>query len=363
MESDHFKADNRVIVQTVRQNYTLTRPIYIERANLIRSIPHFWAIVIEEAPEEIDRRIQPCDTAALSLLQAIEVTRFEISPDDPEIGEPRSVKFSFSFAENAWFEDRVLEKKFWYRRGKDGWTGLVSNPVPIHWKKGKDVTEGLLDHAVHIFNVAADIRSLESRTDDEDMGTAKHKQKLLNEKSTSYKTLVEKLIKTLKTTPQDAVSFFAWFGYRGRDVSAEESAEAIKLECEKREGFHTTKGTVPRDHSVMDTEDGQDAIPPKAVGLDEVDEHELSHEIFPAGEDLAIAISEDLYPGAIKYFSKPLQLTKTVVTSINEFAAQAQEKDVIDSDDEEDNQPDSDTNYQDSPSRDEPATKRLKTAA
>lgn len=212
------------------------------------------------------------------------------------------MKISLSFAENAWFEDRVLEKKFWYRRGKDGWTGLVSDPVQIRWKKGKDVTEGLLDNAVQVFKMAAEIKKIESQSED-GLGIGEKKQKLLEEMSAVYQTRAGKLVETLKTTPQDAVSFFAWFGYRGRDVSAEESAMATKLEHEKRERLNTKK-TMPSENAPIDSRDALDSMPSKAVALDEVDENELGHEIFPAGEDLAVAISEDLYPGAIKYFSK-----------------------------------------------------------
>ena len=39
----------------------------------------------------------------------------------------------------------MLEKKVWHRRGSDGWTGLVSEPVPIRWNQGTHLTGGLLD--------------------------------------------------------------------------------------------------------------------------------------------------------------------------------------------------------------------------
>lgn len=291
----------------MRQNYILTRPIYAERAKLVQKIPHFWAIVAEEAPEEIDRRIQPCDTAALSFLQQIEVTRFEISSDAPETGEPRSVKIVFSFRENPLFEDQVLEKKFWYRRGKDGWTGLVSDPVKIHWKKGKDVTEGLLEKAVHLFEVANKLKEIEGQVTNHS-GKDQPMQERLDELSTLHRTLVDKLANNLKTIPQDAVSFFAWFGYRGREVSAEESAEAIRKETRERKHLKSGKQIVPGDNVVAEDGDGNDveSIASKAIALDEEDGNEFDCEIFPAGEEMAVAISEDLYPGAIKYFSESL---------------------------------------------------------
>lgn len=291
----------------MRQNYILTQPIYAERAKLVQKIPHFWAIVAEEAPEEIDRRIQPCDTAALSFLQEIEVTRFEVSPDAPDSGEPRSVKIVFHFRENPLFEDQFLEKKFWYRRGKDGWTGLVSDPVRIHWKKGKDVTEGLLDEAVNLSEVAIKINEIEGQianqsSEDQSM------QERLDQMSTLHRILVDKLADNLKNIPQDAVSFFAWFGYRGREVGAEESVEATRKETHKRKHLKNGKEIAPADKVVAEDgdENGVESKVSKGIALDEVDGNELDHEIFPAGEELAVAISEDLYPGAIKYFSEPL---------------------------------------------------------
>lgn len=291
----------------MRQNYILTLPIYAERAKLVQNIPHFWAIVAEEAPQEIDRCIQPCDTAALSFLQDIEVTRFEVSPDAPETGEPRSVKITFSFQENPWFEDRILEKKFWHRRGKDGWTGLVSDPVRIHWKKGKDVTEGLLDEVVNLFGVASKIKEVDGQTANQS-GKDQFTQERLDEMTTLHRTLVDKLANDLKNIPQDAVSFFAWFGYRGREISAEESVEATRKESQKRTDLKSGKEYMPGNKVVTEDGDGNDveSVTSKAIDRDEADGIELDLEIFPAGEELAVAISEDLYPGAIKYYSESL---------------------------------------------------------
>lgn len=286
----------------MRHNYILTQPIYAERAKLVRRIPYFWAIVIEEAPEEIDRRIQPCDTAVLSSLQRVEVTRFEISPEAPEAGEPRSVKIAFFFGENAWFEDRVLEKCFWYRTGKDGWTGLVSDPVQIHWKEGKDLTEGLLDEAVNVFKTDAEIKRYPDQVQSS-LSKGQSKQNQLSEMIRVHKSLVQRLVNHLRNTPQDAVSFFAWFGYRGRDISAGVSAEAMRKEVRKRKLFKDEGTSTSGDDIVVDNYEDE----PKdseAIATSEFEGKELDFEIFPAGEELAVAISEDLYPGAIKYFSE-----------------------------------------------------------
>lgn len=271
----------------MRQNYILTKPIYAKRAQLIERIPNFWAIVVEEAPEDIDHRIQPCDTAVLSTLQSIEVSRFEISESAPHTGDPRSLKITFAFGENAWFTDRILVKSFWQRRARDGWTGLVSEPVQICWKKGKDLTEGLLNDVVQIFELEKGMKKIQEPAGSD------LPSKWPEKRSNLHEQLVQKLIRKLEETPQDALSFFAWFGYRGRNMSAEESAEAIVKEKQKREQWNSQDGVLRNE-----SRDGEKE--------DEVKENCFDYEIYPAGEDLAIAISEDMFPGAIKYFSEPL---------------------------------------------------------
>lgn len=85
--------------------------------------------------------MQPADNAML----LPSLTSLSVSHFDMIAGDPRSVAITWAFADNEHFEDRVLEKKFWHRRGSGGWTGLVSEPVPIRWNKGTHLTGGLLD--------------------------------------------------------------------------------------------------------------------------------------------------------------------------------------------------------------------------
>lgn len=280
----------------VRQNYILTRSIFADRANIVEKIPHFWAIVFEEAPEEIDRFIQPCDTDALNTLQTLHVSRFDVSFDAPEVGEPRSVKLTFTFGENPWFEDRVLEKTFWYRLSRTGFTGLVSEPVRIHWKEGKDLTEGLLDESSRLFEIETDIKRIEKQSEQ-----GHGSQEILNGLKASRHTLIEKLEQRLKSTQQDAISFFAWFGYRGRNVSAEESAEVLQNEINRSRHMKGRNENGLADNVILDEPEAE-SVASKVPLM--IEGSELDHEIFPAGEELALAISDDLYPGAVKYFSQ-----------------------------------------------------------
>ena len=50
------------------------------------------------------------------------------------------------FKENEYFNNTRLEKKFWFRRDRTGFSGLVSEPVRIEWKsKEKDLAKKLGD--------------------------------------------------------------------------------------------------------------------------------------------------------------------------------------------------------------------------
>jgi hypothetical protein len=247
----------------------LTTPLYTRRSKLVSQIDNFWPLVLEQAPPDIDQYIQPSDSALLlSSLTSLSVSHFEI--DMPE-GDPRSVAVRCEFSENEYFEDKVLEKNFWYRRSKDGWSGLVSEPVRIAWKKDRDLTGGLLDMVCKAWTV----EKSSSRTP----------------KSTELSPEQKALKKKIDNTGMGGLSFFAWFGFIGRKISAEESREATRIEKHRRE-------TRKRGKSPLDSLDGEEV-------LDEgEDELGMSLEIFPDGDDLAVAITEDLWPGAIKYFSE-----------------------------------------------------------
>ena len=161
--------------------------------------------MLETCPPEIDQFIQPQDSQIFAeSLRSISVTRPEL--DGGKDGNPRTVAFRFEFAPNDFFADTVLEKTFHWRRASDGFTGLVSEPVPVQWKKGKDLSEGLNDMAVKLF---------EAR---------KKAGDFLKADLPEYEALAEKL------TTANAIntSFFTWFGFVSgrRYISAEESAKA-----------------------------------------------------------------------------------------------------------------------------------------
>ena len=314
---------------SVRKQTILQAPLYHKRAALVSKIPNFWPLVIEQAPLDVDQFIQPSDSAVLaSCLRSIDVVRFEVPPaavasteDGDQSGSPRSVSIKFAFAPNDWFHDEVLEKTFWFRRrAVDGWTGLVSAPVRIRWKgKGQDLTEGLTDVAYAAWEAEQKLKNTTTTADADDdhnmssinatRSNGKTKQKQKQKKTHARETLPEhlELEKKLEESTEGSLSFFAWFGFRGRDVSAEESARAMKIERERREKIRRgEKVVVVSSSKVVEPQketDDDDADVDVSVEHDDDEDDELSREIFPGGEDLAIAISEDLFPNAMKYFS------------------------------------------------------------
>ena len=256
----------------VKTQNLLTADLYNQRQELVSSIDGFWALVFEQASSDIDTYIQAADSQVFAeALASIDVKRFEIPPYLPsgqEEGSPRSIKISFHFKPNKWFHDAVIEKYFWHRQGKTGWVGLVSEPVNIRWKQGMDLTEGLLDAAFRAYKAEVDAGvQWKVETD-------------------VKKPLPEQLslTKKIEAIPDGGRSFFNFFGFRGYRVSKEESAHVEK------------NGPDP---------DPEEA-PSEGEAVDDFDDDnkDMPREIFPDGEDLAIAISEDLWTDALKYFSE-----------------------------------------------------------
>ncbi|KAF2852023.1 hypothetical protein T440DRAFT_516981 [Plenodomus tracheiphilus IPT5] len=257
-------------LEIIRKAEALHAPLYKKRAEYVAKIPHFWSLVLEQAPPEIDNFIQPTDSKVFAeCLDTLEVSRFEL--DDPK-GSPRSFSLKFGFKENEYFEDKVLEKKFWFRKTED-WAGLVSEPVKINWKKGKDLTAGLTDAAYEL----GEIR----KTNGTDTSSAEARKKETETKE--YKQLAEKI----ETVTDASVSFFCLFAFVSgfRWVSAEENEKTVKEDNERLE-------KIRRGEKVEDDDDDDEE--------DSLDYQEI--EVFPGGDEVATIIAEDMWPNAIKYY-------------------------------------------------------------
>ncbi|KAK8041259.1 hypothetical protein PG994_014266 [Apiospora phragmitis] len=261
-------------VEIIRHQVALNKPLYEKREKILSELPGFWPLVLEQAPPDVDQYIQPSDSAVLlSSLKNLTVSHFEI--DNGGKGDPRSIAIRLEFNENEYFEDAVLEKKLWHRRAKSGWTGLVSEPVPIRWKKpGKDLTQGLLDLVVKVW--------------EEDKKRGPGAAPIT--KAKDYTPAQKELKKKIETVSMGGVSFFGWFGFRGFPISEEESRAATAKDRENRR-LRAEGKAVPDDEDDEEDED------------EDEDDDPYGLEIFPDGDELAIAISEDLWPSAIKYFT------------------------------------------------------------
>lgn len=267
IEDDFAQIDDEIL----RRQYELSKPVYAKRAQAVAKIPSFWPLVMEQAPMEIEDCITHQDSAIFAeQLTNLTVTRPDI--EDGRQGNPRSVSIKFEFTPNEYFTDSVLEKQFWYRRASDGWTGLVSEPVKIHWKKGKDLTDGLTDAAVALWDV---------RTKAGDM-TAKDLPE--------YAALEKKV----EHWNGSNTSFFTWFGWVSgrRYVSAEESEKANKEYAARKNARKQGKKSEAEELE----EQGEEP------------EDDSDVEVHQQGEEIAACLAEDVWPNAIKFFTQAQEL-------------------------------------------------------
>ncbi|KAK2763106.1 hypothetical protein FQN54_009740 [Arachnomyces sp. PD_36] len=299
----------RAEVEVLRNTIVRMRPIYAGRAAYVSSTPavqsEFWRRVFAGAPNHVDSYVLPSDAEILGQsLRTMTVERFEV--DENGAGEPRSVRLILEFdpEENKWFNGDKIVKDFYWRKEvkktKNGnrlsWEGLVSSPVRIPWKEGMDPTKGLLD-------AACDLADAEEKAKAGDAKLSLEKRKALP----AFETLVQKVSKLqvdeeggdsdedgeepMTVQSPAGMSFFALFGYRGKDLTAEESKAAAKSDNERFEKM--LKGEeVDLSDDEDDDEDFYD------------DEWLEDAEIFPDGEELATAICDDLWPNAHKYYEQ-----------------------------------------------------------
>jgi len=289
LEHEFEEAENEIM----RQQIKLTKPLYEKRNKTIAQIPNFWPLVLEQAPQEIDQYIQPTDSQVLSdHLTNISIEHFEIDKD------PRSMIIKFEFSDNEYFEDKVIEKKFWHRQATGGWAGLVSEPVAIKWKSGKDLTGGLLDLVVKVWQA--------------EKSDPKASKDSTPKKEADFTPLEKELKEKIESTGMGGASFFSFFGYRGFHITSEESVAAIKKADAERKERAAGKKTEDEDEEE-----------------DDDDEDPLALEIFADGDELAVAIAEDLYPSAIKYYIQAQEMD-----GISELDFEEMDEDDEDEDDE-----------------------------
>ncbi|KAI0141986.1 nucleosome assembly protein [Pestalotiopsis sp. NC0098] len=268
-------------------------PIFAQREKTIEKIPGFWATVLDNAAIELEGAITSKDSEIFAVaLTKVEVNRPEIpagaKASDSGVehfGEPRSVGIAFHFKPNEWFSDAVLAKNFYWRRGKDGSSSLVSDPVKINWKPGKDVTNGLTDAAYTLWGAQKNAGQLDGVF----AGDLQKKRDAAARALGEYQALKQLLEKEYDQDNDEilgATSFFNFFSYRGRWISAAENAESTAEVRAKRAA--ALAGQDNDDDS--DDEDGDYEFAEEDV------------ETFQPGHEIAVSIADDIFPDAINYF-------------------------------------------------------------
>ncbi|KAK8098632.1 uncharacterized protein PG998_014118 [Apiospora kogelbergensis] len=267
-----------VDLEIAAKQWLMTKDIFAKRQNSIAKIPGFWSVVFDKAVSELEAAITP------QALTAINVDRPEIPAGAKttdtgidKFGEPRSMTITFHFKENDFFTDSVLAKTFYYRYGNDGSTGLVSEPVKINWKAGKDVTEGLSDAAYGFWQ--AQKADASQQLDAALSGDARKARDAKAREMPQYKALAA----MIEEKEMGATSFFNFFSYRGRWTSAAESVQAKAEAMAKR----AKAGEVDEEE---EEEEEEEEFPEEHV------------ETFPPGHDVAVTIGDDIFPSAIDYF-------------------------------------------------------------
>jgi hypothetical protein len=238
------------------------KDLYERRGTLLSQIPNFWPTVFLEGPEEVHQLYSPVDLPILAAIRSFSVERYQINSSDE--GEPRSLRFTFEFADNDFIEEQKVVKEFEYKSAGTGPGSLVSKPVPIKWKSKKiDLTDGLLDAAVEL-ELAEEAVMMKQKGGPEFSAIDR-------EGLWQYEKLREKIEKTEEV--DDEPSFFLWFGFRG----------AVGEKKDK-------PADGPTAQNGEEDEDEDDGV--------------LDVEIFPAGEEVAIALAEELWPNVMDYFMR-----------------------------------------------------------
>ncbi|EWC47411.1 hypothetical protein DRE_00379 [Drechslerella stenobrocha 248] len=242
-------------VETMKYQIKQTAPLYTRRNDLTSSIPTFWPTVLDSVPD-FDQHVAPQDVEPISAITAVNVVR----PDAAR--EPRDfiVEISFDPARNEWFEEETLRKRFWHRSERGD--GLVSEPVEITWREGKDLSGG------ETGRVCAAWKDRKNAAAGGDKGKGKGKASANGGQKKGKKALEERLA-------GGQPSFFTWFAWVGKGAWIDDEEEAEE----------------------EDDEEGE------------------NEDLFNHGDELALTIADDVYPNAIKYFLESLNADSDEVDS------------------------------------------------
>lgn len=252
--------------RAVRQREYSLKELYERRQKHLSAIPDFWPTVLSHGPEEFTNMLAPQDGEILDSITSMNVERYQIK--NGAEGEPRSLRFTFTFDKNKnrFFEDSTVTKDFEFVSRDDGPSGLVSKPVNFKWTKAakKAGLNKLLDLSEQLWQ--AEQALVGNREKGANVIAIEQKER---ESLWQYEKLREELEKE-EDEPEEG-SFLNWFGYRGAVAQGEKKEANADAEEED-----------------LDEEEDDDGI--------------LDVEIFPAGEEVANVLAEDLWENVIDYF-------------------------------------------------------------
>lgn len=131
-ELDKVNGEADLKVLAIEQEYNkLRKPIYAKRAEVLAQWPQFWKTALKHHPDLSDL-LSTKDEEVLEYLTQVYV-------DDNE-DVKSGFTISFSFCENPFFTNKVLEKKYSYSDGVITKTGSK-----IDWKEGQAPVEPEVD--------------------------------------------------------------------------------------------------------------------------------------------------------------------------------------------------------------------------
>lgn len=126
------------------------------------------------------------------------------------------------------------------------------------------------------------------------------------------------LKKKLETANGMNTSFFTWFGFVSgvRYVTAEESAKADEEFAAKKAERSAGKAAVEQE-----TQDEED---------EEYPDDDTEVEVHESGENIAIALADDLWPGAIRYFTEAQEMDEMSELDFEEMDDDSDEGEPVD---------------------------------
>ncbi|KAL4888600.1 nucleosome assembly protein-domain-containing protein [Aspergillus ambiguus] len=284
----------KVSLQLQGRQIVALRPQIAERERLVESTElkkDFWPRVLQGS-QRLEEYLTGADVDIVSYATKVDIEFIELN-DNGE-GEPRSFRLTIHFAPNPYFTNTQLVKEFYWRKrlvltakGKTRFEeGYASTPVAVDWKENRDASRGLMKAVMDLFNAE---RAAPGKKRTELPEYTALGERLAENAQAAELEVDEDDRQDLDALSPAGVTFFAFFAFRGLDVTAEQSAEAVKADEERYQ-------KMANGEDVDDEDDDEDDEDPDD-DLEDV-------EIFQDGEEVAQIFAEDIWPNALKLYSK-----------------------------------------------------------